>query len=86
MSMLLHDCPDRVLPIAERSLSSFLSAVATEPLANPGASPLRSARSLAHRPDPGCSCGCTFDALTHRCIEPWNPPAGGNDLGPLFFG
>ena len=86
MRMILHDAPGRILPTPGSSSSHPVSVMATEPSTSPGTRPPGNARPLAHRPGPGCPCGCTFDALTHRCIEPWNPPADGNDLGPLFFG
>lgn len=44
------------------------------------------ATGAAHRSGPGCSCGCVLDSQTGRCIEPWNPPGEGNDLGPVFLG
>ena len=86
MSIRPCDAPHNIPVRDARSPSCAEGTMTPRPSANPCASRPRNAHGLAHRPGPGCPCGCTFDSLTHRCIEPWNPPADGNDLGPLYFG
>lgn len=85
MSTLLLIAPDLVLPVAEPPVC-VSGAEAADPPVEPGTGRRRNARGSGHRPGPGCPCGCTFDSQRRRCIEPWNPPADGNDLGPLYFG
>lgn len=86
MSTRPYDAPQHLLDRDAPSPSCAEGITTPQPLVNPCASRPRNARGLVHRPGPGCPCGCTFDSQTRRCIEPWNPPADGNDLGPLFFG
>lgn len=83
MSIPLRDAPDLVLSVMPTSTSR--AVVGTASRGEPGSSHLQHTRGAAHRAESGCPCGCTFDSVTRRCIEPWNPPEG-SDLGHLFIG
>lgn len=86
MSILVRDALDHMTPATGTSVTCAASAVAADASTEPSGDRHPHGRGLPHRSGSGCPCGCTFDGLTRRCIEPWRPPDDGNDLGHLYFG